>query len=68
MTRAYCSEFVICTKKAINTIEEAEAYVRKEIMDTAMVIEIRIKEEGVETVIKNENYTDPSIINIKTMK
>ena len=64
-TRAYCSEFEITTKKAISTIEEAEAYVQKEVIGTAMVISITIHEDGKEKTIINPNYKDPTVINIK---
>lgn len=63
--RAYCSDFVVSTKKDIRTIEEAEAYVQKEIINTAMIVELIINENGIDRVIPNPNYKDPSVINIK---
>ena len=52
--RAYCSEFEITTNKVIKTIKEAEAYVQKKVIDTAMVISITVRKEG-KTMHLNSN-------------
>jgi len=60
--RAYCSEFEIeLTKKEYFSIEAAEQWVKKNIVDTASVILITyLREDFSKVIMYNTRYKDPN--------
>lgn len=67
--RGYCCDFEIeVLKKEHLNIEQAELYVKKEIIDTAFIIEVtQLNQEGNLTLF-NDAYRNPSEIKINIDK
>ncbi len=61
--RAYCGNFEVSVlRKEFLSVSEAEAHVRREVINTAMVVSVVHKKPDGDVCIENERYKDPSVI------